>query len=622
MADSSLDHSIARAVARQLHPLLGNLAADSESPLSVAQIAELLAPPPNLALGDLAFPCFKLARAFRKGPPLIAKALAEALTLQTDASDTSPIAGATPTGPYLNLRLNLGAAAALILPGAARGELLSPDPEAEAKAKPRVMVEYSQPNTHKAFHVGHMRNLCLGDALVRLLRAEGSEVVAANYFGDVGAHIAKCLWWYLDRLSDDERRPPDQQRGEWLGQIYTRAHNQLSKWQDEATAGDEAAAQSLAKAKARTTEILQKLEARDPELVAIWEQTRRWSLDEFAEIYRWCGVTFDHLFYESEVDGEGLQMVEEFLQKGLFVVSEGAVGIYNKEIKHMPFFLLRKGDGTSLYSTKDLALARLKFEKFAIDRSIYVVDVRQSDHFRHVFRTLEKMGFPQASACEHIGYEMVELPDGPMSGRKGTVILFRALRERMTEHVLRAYLERFRGQWSDEEIDRTAAMVALGAIKYGMLSRDTVQKIVFDMDAWLDLEGNTGPYLQYVHARATSIIRKCAEVGKDLEAAVLEGGEATRAATAALAEPQELELVLLLDQLRPTVQNAARALRPSILCTYLYNLAKAFNRFNQACPVKPSEGAKLQGRLLLVSAVIRGLAQGLDLLGIPAPDRM
>lgn len=621
MADSSLDHSIARAIARQLHPLLDDLAADSESPLSVAEIAELLAPPPNQTLGDLAFPCFKLARAFRKGPPLIAKALAEALALRTDTGDASPIAGATPTGPYLNLRLDLGAAAALILPGAARGELLiRPDPKTEAK--PRVMVEYSQPNTHKAFHVGHMRNLCLGDALVRLLRAEGSEVIAANYFGDVGAHIAKCLWWYLDRLSDDERRPPDQHRGEWLGQIYTRAHNQLSQWQDEATAGNEAAAQTLAKAKARTTEILQKLEARDPELVEIWEQTRRWSLDEFAEIYRWCGVTFDHLFYESEVDGEGLQMVEEFLQKGLFVVSEGAVGIYNKEIKHMPFFLLRKRDGTSLYSTKDLALARLKFEKFAIDRSIYVVDVRQSDHFRHIFRTLEKMGFPQASACEHIGYEMVELPDGPMSGRKGTVILFRALRERMTEHVLRAYLERFRGQWSDEAIDRTAAMVALGAIKYGMLSRDIVQKIVFDMDAWLDLEGNTGPYLQYVHARATSIIRKCAEVGKNLEAAVLEGSKATETATAALAEPQELELVLLLDQLRPTVQNAARALRPSILCTYLHNLAKAFNRFNQACPVKPSEGAKLQGRLLLVSAVIRGLAQGLDLLGIPAPDRM
>ncbi|MCA9635289.1 MAG: arginine--tRNA ligase, partial [Myxococcales bacterium] len=275
-----------------------------------------------------------------------------------------------------------------------------------------------------------------------------------------------------------------------------------------------------------------------------------------------------------------------------------------------------------LYSTKDLALARLKFEKFQIDRSIYVVDVRQSDHFRHVFLTLKKMGFGQAERCQHVGYEMVELPEGPMSGRKGTVILFRALREAMTSHVVDNYLAKFRGEWSDAEIDDTARMVALGAIKYGMLARDVQQKIVFDMSAWLDLEGNTGPYLQYTHARATSILRKCAEVDKELDPALLEDPAAARAATAALVEPQERELVLLLDQRWPVAHQAAQSLRPSVLCTYLYNLAKAFNRFNQACPVKPSEGALLQARLLLVRATIGALAQGLDLLGIPAPDRM
>jgi arginyl-tRNA synthetase len=620
MAAATPAPSIARAVAAQLAPIIAGLAPDPERPpLAADEIADLLAAPPNPALGDLAFPCFKLAKAFRKGPPMIAKAIEEALAAKIASGEAAPIAELKPTGPYLNLRLDLGAAAALLLPGAARGELVAPRVADDAT---RVMIEYSQPNTHKAFHVGHMRNLCLGDALVRLLRADGNEVIAANYFGDVGAHIAKCLWWYLDRLEGAAKTPPPTHRGEWLGQIYTRAHNQLAEWEEAAAKGNEAAASSLASAKARCTELLQKLEARDPEVVAVWEETRGWSLDEFAEIYAWCGVRFDHLFYESEVDEEGLRLVEEYLEKGTFVVSEGAVGIYNEEIKHMPFFLLRKGDGTSLYSTKDLALARLKFERFAIDRSIYVVDVRQSDHFRHVFRTLEKMGFPQASACEHVGYEMVELPEGPMSGRKGTVILFRALRERMTDHVRSAYLERFRGEWSDEAIDETAASVALGAIKYGMLARDINQKIVFDMDAWLDLEGNTGPYLQYVHARASSILRKCAEVGKELDPAVLLGGEATSAATAALGEDQERELILLLDTLWPTVHNAAQTLRPSSLCTYLYNLAKAFNRFNQACPVKPSEGALLQGRLLLVSAVIRGLAQGLDLLGIPAPDRM
>ncbi|MCB9707107.1 MAG: arginine--tRNA ligase [Myxococcales bacterium] len=604
----STDHSLARAVARRLQDALpeGVL-------LSVDELAELLTAPPNPALGDLAFPCFRLAKALRKGPPMIAGELARRLA---ELSDAAPIAEATAAGPYVNLRLDLGAAAAIVLPGSARGE------RPHHAAGERVMVEFSQPNTHKAFHVGHMRNLCLGDAIVRLLRADGNQVIAANYFGDVGAHIAKCLWWYLDRLSDAERQPPASHRGEWLGQIYTRAHNQLEEWQEQAAAGDAAAADLLAAAKARTTAILRGLEARDPELVAIWDETRHWSLADFAEIYGWCGVTFDHLFYESEVDEEGLRLVEDYLQRGIFVESQGAIGIFNEEIKHMPFFLLRKQDGTSLYSTKDLALARLKFEKFQIDRSIYVVDVRQSDHFRHVFLTLKKMGFGQAERCQHVGYEMVELPEGPMSGRKGTVILFRALREAMTSHVVDNYLAKFRGEWSDAEIDDTARMVALGAIKYGMLARDVQQKIVFDMSAWLDLEGNTGPYLQYTHARATSILRKCAEVDKELDPALLEDPAAARAATAALVEPQERELVLLLDQRWPVAHQAAQSLRPSVLCTYLYNLAKAFNRFNQACPVKPSEGALLQARLLLVRATIGALAQGLDLLGIPAPDRM
>ncbi|MEZ4450754.1 MAG: arginine--tRNA ligase [Nannocystaceae bacterium] len=612
--------TLADAVARTLHPHLPEAAG-----LDVDAIAGLLETPPDPALGDLAFPCFKLAKALRKAPPMIAQGLAAGL------QGAAPIAEAIAAGPYLNLRLDLGAAASLVLPGLARGDAaVHPVGHGDRLSRisriSRIMVEYSQPNTHKAFHVGHMRNLCLGDALVRLLRADGNQVIAANYFGDVGAHIAKCLWWYLDRLTAAERLPPAQSRGEWLGEFYTAANNQLERWAEEAQAGDSAAAEALAAAKARTTELLLKLEARDPELTAIWDETRHWSLADFAEIYAWCGVTFDHLFYESEVDEEGLRLVDEFLGKGVFVESEGAVGVYNEEIKHMPFFLLRKKDGTSLYSTKDLALARRKFEHFAIDRSIYVVDVRQSDHFRHVFLTLGKMGFAQADRCQHVGYEMVELPDGAMSGRKGNIILFRALREQMSAHVRDNYLAKFRGEWTDEEIEETAHMVALGAIKYGMLAQGVQQKIVFDMSAWLDLEGNTGPYLQYTHARATSILRRCAEVGKALDPALLaeEAGAAASlaAATGALREPQERELVLLLDQLAPTLHQAAETLRPSIVCTYLYNLAKAFNRFNQACPVKPSEGDLLQGRLLLVSAAVRGLARGLELLGIPAPTRM
>lgn len=595
--------------------------------LTVDEVAGLLAPPPKPELGDLAFPCFRLAKALRKAPPQIAHDLAAALAGHAAFEATRA------TGPYVNVSLRLGTAAGLVLgplagghppaPSSVRTSAQAAAPGA-APARERVMVEYSQPNTHKAFHVGHMRNLCLGDAIVRLLRADGYDVVAANYLGDVGAHIAKCLWWYLDVLDEAGRQPPDRARGEWLGELYAAASNQLADWEDAAAAGNEAAAASLAAAKARTTEILQKLEARDPALIEVWTRTRQWSLDEFDEIYQWCGVSFDRVFFESEVDEPGLALVEEYLARGVFVESEGAVGIFNEEVKHMPFFMLRKRDGTSLYATKDLALARLKFQEHRIDRSIYVVDTRQSDHFRHVFLTLGKMGFAQASKCQHVPYEMVELPSGPMAGRRGNVILFSALRERMTRHLTDNYLAKYRGDWPAEEIERAAHLVALGAIKFGMLARDVNQKIVFDMEAWLAVEGDTGPYLQYSTARAGSILRKAAERGKPLDPQALAAEDRVRAAGEALVEPEEWALVLALADLGPVTHRAAQSLRPSVLCTYLLELAKAINRFANAksCRVVDSEGAVLDGRLMLVTAAREAMAWGLRNLGIQAPVRM
>ncbi len=586
-------------------------ALDHDAPLGAQEVMDLLAIPPDRSLGDLAFPCFKLAKALRTPPPKIAADLAGRL------AHSAIFAEATAAGGYVNLRLALGAAAALVLP-----EMVDGLPEPTANRSERVMVEYSQPNTHKAFHVGHMRNLCLGDALVRLLRADGYEVIAANYFGDVGAHISKCLWWYLDRLTDAERVPPASGRGEWLGELYSSASNQLDAWEEAAKTGDETAAAQLAQARARTTEILLALEAREPAMTAEWQKTRAWSLDEFAEIYHWCGVQFDHLFYESEVDEAGLRIVEEYLAKGVFSESDGAVGVINEEVKHMPFFMLRKRDGTSLYSTKDLALARRKFDEHRIDRSIYVVDSRQSDHFRHVFLTLKKMGFTQADACHHVPYEMVELPSGPMAGRKGNVVLFRALRENMVAHVVDNYLAKYRGEWSDAEIGRCAHQLALGAIKYGMLARDVNQKIVFDMAAWLELEGNTGPYIQYATARAGSILRKVDEAGVKVPS--LADRSHAAELLAALAEPEERELVTALDGLRPAVIQAARSLRPSLLCSELFELAKATNRFmtSKNCRVVQSDGNVRLARVALVAAAASALRWGLGRLGIEAPARM
>lgn len=608
-----------------------------EANLDVKTVAGMLAPPPKPELGDLAFPCFALAKILRKAPPLIAKELAAALSDPPSAEGGEGGEGGVlrelqATGPYLNMRIDMGHAAGMVLTDLATGHPPTPpertdsssDSDSDSDRVDRVMVEYSQPNTHKAFHVGHMRNLCLGDAIVRLLRADGYPVVAANYLGDVGAHIAKCLWWYLDKLDDAQRTPPEHGRGEWLGELYAAASNQLSDWEEAAKKGDEAAQTALEAARARTTEILQALEARDPTLTEIWTRTRQWSLDDFDEIYRWCGVHFDRVFYESEVDEPGLALVEEYLERGVFVQSQGAVGIFNEEVKHMPFFMLRKRDGTSLYATKDLALARLKFEEHEIDRSIYVVDARQSDHFRHVFLTLEKMGFAQANRCEHVPYEMVELPSGAMATRKGNVILFSALRERMTRHLVDEYLGKYRGAWPDEEIDEAAHQVALGAIKFGMLARDVNQKIVFDMEAWMALEGDTGPYLQYSCARAGSILRKAEAANKTLDPTMVDDPLRVRTAGAALVQPEERGVLLELAELGPTVHRAAQSLRPSVLCTYLLGLAKSINRFatSKNCHVLSSEGPLLEGRLLLVQAAHAGLCWGLQQLGIEVPPRM
>lgn len=597
--------ALAQEVAKLLAPLIPEAAG-----LGVEAIAALLAPPPKPELGEFAFPCFRLAKALRSAPAKIAAELAGQLA----GRDNPLIAEATPAGPYLNLRLHAHEAGRLLLPAWARGE----QPE-YPKSDQKIMVEYSQPNTHKAFHVGHMRNLCLGDSIVRLLRATGHEVVAANYLGDVGTHVAKCLWG-LEALTNEA--PPEQGRGEWLGEIYSRASDQLDDWKQAAEAGDEEAAARYAAARERMSVILRGIEAREPAYLELWERTRQWSLDEFAEIYAWANVQFDRVFYESEVDEPGLKLVDEFLGKGVFIESRGAVGIENPEIKHMPFFMLRKSDGTGLYATKDLALARMKFEEFGVDRSIYVVDARQSDHFKQVFLTLSKMGFAQAALCEHVAYEMVELPEGAMSSRKGNVITFRALREQLAAALDDKHFAKLRGEQSEQNIAAGIHQVSLGAIKYGMLARDNNQKIVFDMDEWTKVEGgDMGPTLQYVTARTASLLRKGQERGLVLDPALLAGQAPLQAGT--LNELAERALMQALIVLPGTVTQAASSLRPSALCAQLYTLARAYNRFQQECNViHQTDAGVIQSRLLLVKATRGALSWGLGLLGIPAPEWM
>jgi arginyl-tRNA synthetase len=317
------------------------------------------------------------------------------------------------------------------------------------------------------------------------------------------------------------------------------------------------------------------------------------------------------LFYESQVSEESQQIVDEFLAKGVFTLDDGAVGVDLKPYK-LGFSILRKRDGNTLYATKDLALARRKFEQYKIDRSIYVVADEQNHHFRQVFKVLELMGFEQAKRCFHLSYGMVVLPEGKMSSRDGNSVTFNALRQMMLDEM-DLILKKYEGDWTPAEIADTAHKLVDGAIKYGMLSVDPRSVIVFVLEDWLSFEGNSGPYLMYGFTRTQSILRKARDQGAMPEPRHVES----------LTHPTEHELVRFIYDFNEVVAQACESCKPSVLAGHLYHMCRAFNRFYAEVSVLKAETEALRGaRLALTAAFSATLRQGLTLLGINPPTRM
>ncbi len=563
-----------------------------------SDVFAMLEKPPQENMGDFALPCFRFAKALKLPPPKIAAALAEGL-----AQDSSGWVTKTATvNAFCNIYINQNLMAASIVPEVLNGRAFC-DPIATANSRERVMVEYSQPNTHKEFHVGHLRNVCLGSALVKLLRYCGYQVTAANYFGDEGAHIAKCLWM-MKKLGKNPG--PGDEKGAWLGDIYVAATNQLEQLKDvERAAADK-----------DISDILAGIESKKGEWYELWKTTRQWSLDAFKDVYAWVGAEFDRDFFESEVSEESQSIVDEYLKKGVFKEDQGAVGCDLSDYK-LGFMLARKRDGNTLYATKDLALARRKFDEFKIDRNIYVVASEQNHHFKQVFKTLELMGFPQAHQCFHLSYGMVVLPDGKMSSRAGNTVPFMKLKDAMLQE-LHQILAKYQGEWSDAEIDETAKRLCVGAIKYGMLQADPAREIVFNMKDWLSFEGHTGPYLMYSYARTMSIVRKAADAGHKAWTEA-----ETRARKFQLTHGSESELLRFIYDFNTVVQDTAEQCRPSHLTTHLYYMCKAFNRFYSDVPILKAESEDvISMRLTLILAFALTLKQGLALIGIVPPERM
>lgn len=575
-------------IAQWLSPVLVGRGATEATP---AALYGSFVAPPDAKLGQLSLPLFPWAKVLRMNPAQLA-----ALVVENAPATARPpwVSEIRAVGPYLNVFFEAGELAHAIVPGLLDGTSFR-IPLGEKL--PKTMIEFSQPNTHKEMHVGHMRNLCLGDALVRLHRRSGYDIVSSTFPGDVGTHVAKCLWFYKNHNTE---KPPLMRKGAWLGTLYSKAHNKL---EDERGTPQEAANRQA------LTAILAQLEKKQGEYYELWKETRQWSIDLMQEVYDWAGVKFDAWYWESEVDSSSVKLVREWQNKGLFVEDQGAVGVDLKEW-NLGFCLLLKTDGNGLYATKDIELARRKFQERGIEKSVYVVDKRQEHHFKQVFKVLELMGFAHAKDCFHLAYDFVELPEGAMSSRKGNIVPLQALIEQMSAAVERDHLERYRGQWSDSEITQIAQTVAKGAIKYGMNRIDPGKKIVFDMAEWLKLDGESGPYLQYTHARISSMARKVADPSSEAPT------------WNELTAPQEMELLRLLPQFNTIIVQATEHYRPSILTAFLYDLAKAYNGFYAECPVAGSAPGLRAARLSLSLAVAAVLREGLSLLGIEAPSKM
>lgn len=617
---------------------------------------------------------------------------------------------------YINITFDENAVAARLL-----SEVLAAgaDYGQGAPKSGRVMVEHSQPNTHKAFHIGHLRNTMLGIAVSNILAAAGYEVLQATYPGDIGMHVIKCLWCYECFHAGEEPADPTM-RGRWLGDIYAESDARLSYrkevlaflhllskedqefvaaidrllkllWRKN-TEGEDIAyllgrltTQTEINAdQLREQDVIAKFwpiigdflrdavenpkpyvpvegvpeptttpeerlatwedlnqhidwwvpsqgwqdqvkatfarwEKQEPAIVKLWEETRAWSLSDFERIFNEVGARFDVWFFESQVEDEGKEIVRELLDKGIAEISQGLpvvkidekLGLTTETYRTLPIL---RSDGSSLYATKDLALTKRKLVDYGVDRAIWIVDVRQSLYFEQIVKVLELWGFEQARQAAHVPYEMVVLPDGVISSRKGNVPLYEEIRDQVLARAREIVREK-NPELAPGKQELVARQVGLGSLKYAMLARDNNRIVTFDLEEALSFEGHSAPYIQYAHARASRILEHS---GSTIEELAAKAGTVDFGVLSA----EELALLQAMAAFPGEIEKSAAEYRPLLIATYVYELAKSFNEFYHDHPVLKAEEPVRTARLVLVAAVRRVLANALGLLQIDAPDEM
>lgn len=451
------------------------------------------------------------------------------------------------------------------------------------KERKPIMVEFAHPNTHKQFHLGHLRNICLGESISRFLTTNGHKVVRANYQGDVGMHVAKCLW-QIQKTRKALPRSLDE-RIKYLAKSYVRGNQAYTE---------------KPKAKKEIEALNHQIYGQDPEIKELWQQTRGWSLEYFDRIYQQLGTKFDRLYFEGEVAVPGKKIVLQFLKKKVFVKSEGAI-IFPGEKYGLHNRVFVNQQGLPTYEAKDMGLAKLQFKEFNPRQIIHVVGPEQKGYFEVIFKALKQISPKIANKEFHLAYGWVRLKKGKMASRTGQVVLAEWLLDEVKKKLLKAYK-------MNQEV---AEKVSVGAVKYSLLKFNPSSEIVFDIDESINLEGDSGPYLQYTFARCQSVLKKAEKKVMSELPIKLDLNE------------EEMALLRTIYQFPEVVAEAGENYGPNLICKFLFDLAQKYNLFyNKHRIIKAETESLADFRLTLTAAVAQVIKNGLYLLGIEAPERM
>ena len=482
---------------------------------------------------------------------------------------------------------------------------------------PLVMIEYSSPNTNKPLHLGHVRNNLLGYSLSKIMEANGNKVVKTNIVNDRGIHICKSMlaWqkWGNGITPEKAGKKGDHLIGDFYVLFSNKLKEETSALEAQGMTKEEAEAASPLMQEAR--EMLRKWEAGDPEIRSLWKMMNDWVYAGFDETYKMMGVNFDKIYYESETYLEGKSKVLEGLEKGIFYRREDGSVWANLTAEGLDEKLLLRADGTSVYMTQDIGTAKLRFDDYPINKMIYVVGNEQNYHFQVLSILLDKLGFEFGKGLVHFSYGMVELPEGKMKSREGTVVDADDLMEEMinTAREISQELGKLDGL-TPEEAEDIARMVGLGSLKYFILKVDPRKNMTFNPKESIDFNGNTGPFIQYTHARICSVLRKAAEQGIVLPAALPTNFE--------LSEKEE-GLIQMLANFKAVVKEAGETYSPALIANYTYDLVKEYNQFYHDFSILHEADEQLKVfRLVLSANVAKIVKEGMGLLGIEVPERM